>query len=624
MAITKIGTPELFDFSATNTALQLPTGDTASRPTSPSTGEWRFNSELKYVEYYDGADWFQIDTEADTPVGSENFNVNTYFGNGATQVIDAKFNEAANFNGSSSYITTGVDFQTLFAGGDYTVSMWVNKNTDTTAFFAGTINSSATNGMYLGWVDSSNSNPNSIRFIERNSSTSATSIISTASYTFGQWLNIVVVRDGNTSFLYVNGTAQGSATNASITHATDFTFGRAGAYNSLLFQGKIDQVRIYNTALDQAAVTALQLETTTTASSLSFPSGETAIATYQLDGNGDDISTNYNATSTTDIGYTGLKFQPDLVWIKSRNAVGSHIATDSVRGNGKEIYPDLTNAQGTVNRISLTSTGFDVVSAGYPNQTNNTFVAWNWKAGGSSNTFNKNGTGYGTASAAGLTGESNITIQGSSVNTESGISIIKTLTGPSTGMIIPHGLGTQPELIISKPLNAALGWYTWTPILDNGSTSSNTGWKGLFLDTAAMASPSVYVYASNTHIYDSWAVGRLMVYYSFRSIAGYSKIGSYTGDGNATGPIETTGFEPSWVMIKSSSSAEPWVIFDSVRNTSNPRTCHLRANSDIAESCLASESVDFNATNFQIKSSWAALNTIGGTYIYMAFAADPT
>ena len=62
--------------------------------------------------------------------------------------------------------------------------------------------------------------------------------------------------------------------------------------------------------------------------------------------------------------------------------MGSHIATDSVRGNGKEIYTDLTNAQGTVNRISLTSTGFDVVSAGYPNQTNNTFVSWNWKAGG--------------------------------------------------------------------------------------------------------------------------------------------------------------------------------------------------------------------------------------------------
>lgn len=98
MAITKIVTPKLFDFSATNTALQLPTGDTASRPSSPSTGEWRYNTTLKYVEYWDGGDWRQIDTEAlpnPDEFPSENFNVNTYWGTGAGQTINAKFNEAA-------------------------------------------------------------------------------------------------------------------------------------------------------------------------------------------------------------------------------------------------------------------------------------------------------------------------------------------------------------------------------------------------------------------------------------------------------------------------------------------------------------------------------------------------
>ena len=114
MAITKIGTPELFDFSATNTALQLPTGTSLERPTSAIAGQWRYNTDEKYVEYYDGTTpydatkWFQIDTEAPTNPNdfpSENFNVNTYFGNGGTQTLDAKFNEAANFNGSSSYIT---------------------------------------------------------------------------------------------------------------------------------------------------------------------------------------------------------------------------------------------------------------------------------------------------------------------------------------------------------------------------------------------------------------------------------------------------------------------------------------------------------------------------------------
>ena len=110
MAITKIGTPELFDFSATNTALQLPSGDTASRPSAPSAGEWRYNTEKKYVEYWDGGSpgaWRQIDTEAlpnPDEFNEQNFNVNTYYGTGAAQTIDAKFNEAANFNGSSTQI----------------------------------------------------------------------------------------------------------------------------------------------------------------------------------------------------------------------------------------------------------------------------------------------------------------------------------------------------------------------------------------------------------------------------------------------------------------------------------------------------------------------------------------
>ena len=127
MATTKITTPELFDFSATNTALQLPTGDTASRPSAPSTGQWRFNTTEKYVEFWDGGAWRQIDTEAlplPADFNEQNFNVNTYFGTGATQTIDAKFNEAANFNGSSSFIETGL---TLPADSTMSFAFWFKK-----------------------------------------------------------------------------------------------------------------------------------------------------------------------------------------------------------------------------------------------------------------------------------------------------------------------------------------------------------------------------------------------------------------------------------------------------------------------------------------------------------------
>ena len=149
MAITKIGTPELFDFSATNTALQLPTGDTASRPSAPSAGEWRYNSELKYVEYWDGGAWRQIDTEApanpdDFP--SQNFNVNTYFGNGTTQTVDAKFNEAANFNGSSSFIEIS---QTLLGSGalkTWSTSFWFKTSSSNEQYLNNTAAAGSNSG----------------------------------------------------------------------------------------------------------------------------------------------------------------------------------------------------------------------------------------------------------------------------------------------------------------------------------------------------------------------------------------------------------------------------------------------------------------------------------------------
>ncbi len=128
MATTKITTPELFDFSATNTALQLPTGDTASRPSAPSTGEWRYNNELKYVEFWDSTAWRQIDTEAlplPADFNEQNFNVNTYFGTSATQTIDAKFNEAANFGSSTSNVI--LSDNSIFDGtGPWSMSYWAN------------------------------------------------------------------------------------------------------------------------------------------------------------------------------------------------------------------------------------------------------------------------------------------------------------------------------------------------------------------------------------------------------------------------------------------------------------------------------------------------------------------
>ena len=133
MATTKITTPELFDFSDLNTALQLPSGNNASRPSAPSDGEWRFNTEEKYVEYYDSGTtaWYQIDTEA-FPIADDfpeqNFNVSTYYGNVTARTLDAKFDQAASLNGSNSSIDFAPNKPVIFPNTGGTLSFWIKPS----------------------------------------------------------------------------------------------------------------------------------------------------------------------------------------------------------------------------------------------------------------------------------------------------------------------------------------------------------------------------------------------------------------------------------------------------------------------------------------------------------------
>jgi len=151
MAITKIGTPELFDFSATNTALQLPTGDTASRPSAPSAGEWRFNTDEKYVEYWDGGSpgaWRQIDTDAPT---FDFFNVREYTGNAANAFP----------NSSSQTVSTDFPFDlSITKAIDGPLRGWnvcdtLRNDTDNGTGFTpngGTWDASGTNYIYMAWA----------------------------------------------------------------------------------------------------------------------------------------------------------------------------------------------------------------------------------------------------------------------------------------------------------------------------------------------------------------------------------------------------------------------------------------------------------------------------------------
>ena len=603
MAITKIGTPELFDFSATNTALQLPTGDTASRPTSPSTGEWRFNSQLKYVEYYDGTAWFQIDTEsaaAFTP--AENFNTNTYFGNSATQAIDAKFNEAANFNGSTSLVNlpTGVD-----RNNNFTLSVWVNFNTlsDYDSLITLQINYRVyVNAMADGRVF----------FYDGDTLSSSAGVVTT-----GNWYNIVVTKSstlvgGKAIIIYVNGSEVASDNKTDNAPISSGGLNLLGAYNAgsnaFYLDGKMDQVRIFSQALTAGEAEDLYTdETTTTAATLDFPSGAGCIAAYQLDGNGNDLSTNYNGT-TTDIGYTGLQFQPDLVWIKNRDDAQDSALFDSVRGVNLWLRSSTpaaqTNFGGNFGLLSFDNDGFKVGNGSAINNTGDKSVAWNWKAGGTA-VSNTDGT---------------ITSQ-VSANTAAGFSIIS-YTGASG--TVGHGLDSAPQMIIQKLTGGSQDWFVY---IAPGVIDATSNYYYLVLNSSAGKATTGSTPPTATTFNPVSSSGNYIAY-AWHSVAGYSKIGSYIGNGNNNGTVVDTGFTPRFVMIKATTTDNGggnWLIYDSARSPSNPRNKRLYPDLNIAETTSSSYDLDFltGATKgFQPKNGadYYGYNTLSVEYIYMAFA----
>ena len=610
MAITKITTPELFDFSATNTALQLPTGDTASRPSAPSTGEWRFNSELKYVEYYDGAAWFQIDTEGNIPTANENFNTNTYFGNGGTQTLDAKFNEAANFNGSSSSFSFsnsayGSSTTVFTASGWFKHTSSANSREDIYFGNGATVGGLSGYAIYTDYSTgniglSFRTNPNQVFY---NSSTNIKD---------GNWHHVCLTYNNGVYVLYVdnvsilNGTSSYYLNNLTPSKDTfvGSRYGTTGAGTSII--GAVDQIRIYDSALSAAQAEDLYTdETTTTAATLNFPAGAGCVAAYQLDGNGDDISTNYNGT-TTNIGYTGFKFTPDFVWIKQTSSpTKDHMLFDTVRGPSTDLnilYSNLINDEDNGSSTFLQSISTNALNLGSSNYVNGSgldYVAWCWKAAASTTTIPSGTNG------------SNV-ISNVRANTEGGFSIVKFGAVGAANSIVSHGLSSTPELIIYKNLITADNWYVYTSTTGLG--------KYLYLndDSLVVTNPSNGFTSVNENTFTSNLTTNAddTVAYCFHSVEGYSKIDSYVGTANA-GNFQFTGFQPSWLMVKcSSADSRYWVIVDNKRGNSEywlyPNTSDSQQGPypDIA----------FNSTGFTLGTNASYSNGSGDTYIYLAIA----
>lgn len=320
----------------------------------------------------------------------------------------------------------------------------------------------------------------------------------------------------------------------------------------------------------------------------------------------------YSGNGTTNT-ITGLGFQPDFLWFKNRNGTGNHSLNNTNRGITKRLISDSTNAEDTISSISsLNSDGF--VLTGNDGAYNysvgpRTYVTWCWKANAGTNSTNTNGSITSTVQA----------------NTTSGFSIVR-WTGTGASGTTGHGLSVAPKMIILKDATNAYNWYVFTT-----ATGSNLRFEGLNTTSAATSQPSQFTTTSTLieNIPSTASLntsGATMIAYCFAEVAGFSKIGTYTGNNSSDGPFIYCGFRPRFIMIKRSDAASDWFMYDTARSTYNVGNQTLAADATTDEGSYASTNYfDFVSNGFKIRqdNNSGYNNASGGTYIFMAFAESP-
>jgi hypothetical protein len=322
-----------------------------------------------------------------------------------------------------------------------------------------------------------------------------------------------------------------------------------------------------------------------------------------------------NGSSQSVVNDGNSDLQPDWLWIKERSSTSGHIIKDTSRGVNNSLNLHNTDEESAnSNQVtSINSDGFSVGTDNGTNQSGVTMVAWQWKANGGTTSSNTDG-------------DITTTVQ---TNSTAGFSII-TYTGNGNNLdTIGHGLGATPDFAVVRGRSSSSNtkrWFVKIPavcgnseILEwdttNGKQDSGNGIETMGSSTITLGIDTGNVNSTNES-------SKTYVCYAFKSIQGYSKIGSYTGNGNADGPFVYTGFKPAWVMIKSSgSNGDNWVICDNKRDTFNVMENILLPNSANAE--FDETSFDFLSNGFKLRQNAATYNDNNDTFIYMAFAEHP-
>lgn len=334
-----------------------------------------------------------------------------------------------------------------------------------------------------------------------------------------------------------------------------------------------------------------------------------------------------------------VDMKPDLIWIKERTESRSHGLYDTVRGSNKALLSNTSGGELTsTNRLSsINSDGFSVGSDTMTNKVSQDYVAWTWRAGGSSNTFNVDDVGYATAAAAGLD-EGTIDPTGASVGTKQGFSIISYTLSSATGTsTYSHGLNQAPDMVWTKRTSAAQKWFCYFDVLGNNMHLNLD-------DTDAAASGLGFNSTSPTNslitVDNSFRGTGDFVSYNWHNVPGLQKFGKYKGNQNGVqGPFVELGFRPALIILKSSgfsalAAYQSWVMYDSKRpgyNTTNGSI--LYANEGYAEGKRGNGDNDTYSENFVISSNGFRVQFDSGSYnvetnndiefIYCAWAESP-
>ena len=397
-----------------------------------------------------------------------------------------------------------------------------------------------------------------------------------------------------------------------------------GAYTVLSFTAVVTSTITFNSTATTKISSALVDFNSGTEDGLKLPSGDDANQPTGVGGmirnNTDSGMSFYNGTEWitfetesvavvlyNNVLYTGnggvqnniaVGFEPDFVWFKARTLADNHALLNSVVGDDKVLYSNLTTSEGNWgganNTVDFTTNGFSLKrNKSETNLNGINYVAWCFKAGGAA-VANTDGTVASQVSA----------------NVAGGFSIVKYTGSALIGNTVGHGLSSSPEMIIQKASSTTRNWNVFNYLI--------TG--NLHLNLADAANTSEYwAVNGNTFAIQDQSASEDRIAYCFHSVAGVSKVGSYTGNGSSTGTIITLDFAPSFVMIKGTDQTSDWIIIDNKRDTTNPNSARLDANSASAE-YNGENIMDLNSNGFQLKTASASKNGLNKVFIYMAFA----